>query len=42
MAEIKRENIKEQELMGISMFISIVFKRLMKRSRRKGFKSFVV
>ena len=42
MAEIKRENIKEQELTGISMFISVVFKRLTKRSRRKGFKGFAV
>ena len=37
MAEIKRENIKEQELTGISVFISVVFKRLSKRSKKKRF-----
>ena len=42
MAEIKRENIKEKELTRISMFISVVFKRLSKKSRRKGFESFAV
>ena len=32
MAEIKRENIKKQELTGISVFISFVFKGDLRRN----------